>query len=117
MMKKEIPQEIVDLVDKRAGKKHSAEGSVMSTLAEVLDTYDQFKLRSDDLKSDVATRRARGWLAVGIVAALVACILGLVAPRPVMSLLDFVRLNACGCIVFAAARSAYWNGYRAGGAS
>jgi hypothetical protein len=37
----EIPQELVDLLDERAGKRHSREGQVLATLAEVLTRYDE----------------------------------------------------------------------------
>jgi hypothetical protein len=39
----EIPQELIDLLDERAGKKHSREGRVLSTLAEILTRYDELK--------------------------------------------------------------------------
>ena len=42
---KDIPQVIVDLLDERAGKKHSCDGIVLTTLAEILTLYDS--LRTD----------------------------------------------------------------------
>lgn len=35
-----IPQELVDLLDERAGKRHSADGPVLAALAEILDRYE-----------------------------------------------------------------------------
>lgn len=37
----EIPQELVDLLDDRAGKKHSRDGQVLTTLAEILTKYEE----------------------------------------------------------------------------
>jgi hypothetical protein len=39
----EVPQELIDLLDERAGRKHSRTGSVVSTLAEILTLYDELK--------------------------------------------------------------------------
>lgn len=39
----EIPQELIDILDKRAGKKHSRSGPVVATLAEILTAYEQGK--------------------------------------------------------------------------
>lgn len=39
----EIPQELIDILDERAGKKHSREGQVLTTLAEILTKYDEMK--------------------------------------------------------------------------
>lgn len=39
----EIPDELVELLDDRAGKKHSREGSVLSTLAEILTRWEQIR--------------------------------------------------------------------------
>lgn len=39
----DIPQEIVDLLDERAGKKHSRDGIVLTTLAEILTLYDELQ--------------------------------------------------------------------------
>ena len=39
----EIPQELVDILDKAAGKKHGREGIVLRTLAEILTRYDEIK--------------------------------------------------------------------------
>ena len=46
MQSEDIPQELVDLVDKRAGKQHSRDGIVLTTLAEVLTKYDEIKTRN-----------------------------------------------------------------------
>lgn len=43
MLPTEIPQELIDLIDERAGKKHSAEGQVLTTLAEILTRYDEIR--------------------------------------------------------------------------
>jgi hypothetical protein len=40
-----IPQELIDILDSRAGKKHSRSGSVISTLAEILTKWEE--LRND----------------------------------------------------------------------
>jgi hypothetical protein len=39
----EVPQELVDLLDERAGKTHSRKGSVLATLAEILTRYDELR--------------------------------------------------------------------------
>lgn len=39
----EIPQELIDLLDERAGKKHSKTGSVLKTLAEILTLYEELR--------------------------------------------------------------------------
>lgn len=39
----EIPQELIDILDKEAGRKHSREGTVLMTLARILTRYDQLK--------------------------------------------------------------------------
>jgi len=41
MTPQEIPQPVVDLLDERAGRRHSREGSVLRTLAEILTLYDR----------------------------------------------------------------------------
>jgi hypothetical protein len=43
MMPKDIPQELVDHLDRRAGRKHSRDGVVLATLAEILTLYDFLK--------------------------------------------------------------------------
>ena len=40
MTPEQIPQELVDLLDERAGKKHSRDGAVLTTLAEILTRYE-----------------------------------------------------------------------------
>lgn len=37
----EIPHKLIDILDKRAGKKHSRDGSVVNTLAEILTAYQE----------------------------------------------------------------------------
>lgn len=39
----EIPQELIDIIDLRAGKLHSRTGSVLTTLAEVLTRWEELK--------------------------------------------------------------------------
>lgn len=39
----EIPQELIDILDERAGKKHSKTGSVLKTLAEILTRYEEIR--------------------------------------------------------------------------
>lgn len=41
MTPEEIPQELVDILDARAGKLHGRNGVVMRTLAELLTRYDE----------------------------------------------------------------------------
>lgn len=41
----EIPQELIDLLDERAGRKHTREGTVLTTLAEVLTRYEEIRGR------------------------------------------------------------------------
>lgn len=43
MLAEDIPQALIDLLDLRAGKKHSRDGQVVSTLAEILTLYDRLK--------------------------------------------------------------------------
>lgn len=43
MTPQEIPQQLVDILDERAGKKHSREGRVLATLAEILTKYDEIR--------------------------------------------------------------------------
>ena len=38
-----VPQNIVELINERAGKEHTAEGQVLSTMAECLELYDKSK--------------------------------------------------------------------------
>lgn len=45
----DIPQELIDIIDERAGKKHSREGRVLTTLAEILTKYDELKERREGL--------------------------------------------------------------------
>lgn len=39
----EVPQALIDILDRRAGKQHSRTGSVVSCLAEILTKYDEIK--------------------------------------------------------------------------
>lgn len=39
----EIPQELINLLDKRAGKKHSKDGPVLRVLAEILTKYEEIR--------------------------------------------------------------------------
>jgi hypothetical protein len=39
----DIPQELIDILDDRAGQKHSRTGSVITCLAEILTRYDTIK--------------------------------------------------------------------------
>jgi hypothetical protein len=39
----EIPQELVDILDARAGKVHSRTGVVLTTLAEILTKYEEMR--------------------------------------------------------------------------
>jgi len=39
----EIPQKLIDILDRMAGKKHSREGSVVKCLAEILTEYDAIR--------------------------------------------------------------------------
>lgn len=52
MMVEEIPQEIIDFLDMRAGKKHSKDGIVLVTLAEILTIYDFLKVLKIDEESE-----------------------------------------------------------------
>lgn len=36
----EVPQELIDILDERAGKKHSRQGPVVCALAEILTRHD-----------------------------------------------------------------------------
>jgi hypothetical protein len=43
MRPEDIPQELIDILDARAGKKHGRTGSVVTCLAEILTRYDTIK--------------------------------------------------------------------------
>lgn len=45
MTPEEIPQELIDILDAKAGKKHSRDGYVVEALAEILTKYDELKRR------------------------------------------------------------------------
>lgn len=50
MKPEDIPAELKDILDLRAGKIHSATGQVMNTLAEILTRYDEIRNRPVDLE-------------------------------------------------------------------
>lgn len=43
----EVPQEIIDIVDRDAGKVHSRRGPVVATIAKVLTRWEELKLPSN----------------------------------------------------------------------
>jgi len=43
MSPEDIPQELIDILDERAGKKHSRNGTVVKTLAEILEKYEELR--------------------------------------------------------------------------
>lgn len=43
MTGEEIPQELIDMLDGLAGKKHGREGRVVAALARILTRYDELK--------------------------------------------------------------------------
>lgn len=45
VISKDIPQELVDILDDRAGKIHSRSGPVVSCLAEILTKYEEIKFQ------------------------------------------------------------------------
>lgn len=51
MQVSDIPQELLDILDERAGKRHSREGSVVRCLAEILTRYDEMRQSSEDGES------------------------------------------------------------------
>lgn len=51
----EIPQELIDILDKAAGKQHSRTGSVVTCLAEILTRYDQMKVKMPHVKEPQET--------------------------------------------------------------
>lgn len=51
MTPEDIPQELLDILDARAGKQHSREGRVVAALAEILTRYDE--LRKHALREQV----------------------------------------------------------------
>lgn len=44
----EIPDELIEILDRRAGKKHSRTGRVLNTLAEILTRYEQLRSTPTD---------------------------------------------------------------------
>lgn len=42
-MPEEIPERLIEILDRAAGKKHSRSGPVIRTLAEILTEYDRMK--------------------------------------------------------------------------
>ncbi len=43
MRPEDIPQELIDILDERAGRKHSRNGTVVTTLAEILTKWEEIK--------------------------------------------------------------------------
>jgi hypothetical protein len=43
----EIPQELIDILDKAAGKEHSRQGRVVACLAEILTRYEKMLALAD----------------------------------------------------------------------
>lgn len=43
MKAEEIPEELINILDDRAGRKHSRTGSVVACLAEILTEYDRIR--------------------------------------------------------------------------
>lgn len=41
----EVPSELIEILNQRAGRDHSRTGSVVATLAEILTRYEQLKTR------------------------------------------------------------------------
>ena len=41
-----VPQELLDILDERAGKRHSRTGPVVAALVEILNAYDRHSFRS-----------------------------------------------------------------------
>lgn len=48
MLAGEIPQELIDILDDRAGKKHSRTGSVVACLAEILTRWEEIRPQGTD---------------------------------------------------------------------
>jgi hypothetical protein len=42
----EVPRQLIDILDRRAGRKHSRDGVVVTTLAEILTRYDELRAPS-----------------------------------------------------------------------
>lgn len=47
MTPEEIPVELKEILDRRAGRVHSATGSVMRALAEILTRYEEMRTNGD----------------------------------------------------------------------
>lgn len=43
MTPEEIPQDLLDILDSRAGRVHNRRGTVVTTLAEILTRYDEIR--------------------------------------------------------------------------
>jgi hypothetical protein len=43
MRSEDIPQELIDILDERAGKLHSRNGPVITALAEILTAWDNYR--------------------------------------------------------------------------
>lgn len=51
----DVPQELIDLLDERAGKKHRREGVAVAALAEILTRYEQMLQRATMIANDTGT--------------------------------------------------------------
>lgn len=72
MKPEDVPQELIDILDERAGKTHSRTGSVVACLAEIITRLDEIRGRdgqkkrwadmTPEEKSEFGRRRAnRRW--------------------------------------------------------
>lgn len=52
----DIPQELIDILDDRAGKKHSRQGSVVRCLAEILTKFDEIRAEGEQIASSDAQK-------------------------------------------------------------
>jgi hypothetical protein len=46
-------QELVDILNKKAGKEHSRTGAVLTTLAEILTRYEQIRIPEEPINPGV----------------------------------------------------------------
>lgn len=46
MTPEQIPQPLIEILNKRAGKQHSRQGPVVACLAEILTEYENLKIRN-----------------------------------------------------------------------
>jgi hypothetical protein len=47
----DVPQELIDILDARAGREHSRTGSVVSTLAEILNLWELIREEAPVVRS------------------------------------------------------------------